>query len=71
MINRYLNGIKEKLEDTEEAEADDENYLSSGHDNSAKDKVEDKVDDNIDDDIPNFFKEAKKWDGYEGEASVK
>ncbi len=60
MINRYLNGIKEKLEDTEEAEADDENYLSSGHDNSAKDKVEDKVDDNIDDDIPNFFKEAKK-----------
>jgi len=71
MIDRYLNGIEEKLEDTEEAEADDENYLGSGHDDSAEDEVEDEVDDNVDDDIPNFFKEAKKRDGREGEASAK
>ncbi len=60
MIDRYLNGIEEKLEDMEEAKANNENYLSSRYNDSAEDKVEDKVNNNMDDDIPNFFKEAKK-----------
>jgi len=49
------------LQDTAEVEASDENYVDSGHDNSAEDEVEEEeVEDNVDDDIPKFLKEAKK-----------
>jgi hypothetical protein len=67
------------LQDTAEVEAGDENYVDSGHDNSAEDEVEEEeVEDNVDDDIPNFLKEAidqeettrEEGDGYGGNASA-
>ena len=42
-----------------EVEAGNKNYINSGYNNSAKDKVEEEeVKDNVDDNILNFLKEA-------------